>query len=244
MTETFIALLFAHTLADFLLQTKAMVDGKQVRRAAPLLLHTLVVLAATVLATGSAAWPLLALAAAHLAIDLAKSRLGGPDLMPFLADQAAHLASIAALALWMPGLWAGGLWSSGIGAASAALIGQLMAYGAGALLAIRAGEFAVGKLMMSLDIGKSEGLPQGGLWIGRLERGLIFLLIVIGQGTSIGFLIAAKSVLRFGAVNENADGAQNRAASEYVIIGTLASFGWAIAASAAALALIAALPTP
>ena len=48
-------------------------------------------------------------------------------------------------------------------------------------------------------------------------------------------MIAAKSILRF---NELARDASDRRASEYVIIGTLASFAWAIAtawATAAAL---------
>jgi len=54
---------------------------------------------------------------------------------------------------------------------------------------------------------------------------------VIGQPTGIGFLIAAKSLLRFEATKE-------QKASEYVIIGTLTSFGWALAVSSATMALI------
>jgi hypothetical protein len=70
-----------------------------------------------------------------------------------------------------------------------------------------------------------RGLPDGGRAIGQLERGLIFLLVFTGMPEGIGFLIAAKSVLRFGSVSDD------RKVSEYVIIGTLASFGWAILAS-------------
>ena len=73
------------------------------------------------------------------------------------------------------------------------------------------------------DDNDGAGLPKGGATIGFLERGLIYILVVGGQPASIGFLIAAKSILRFGVIDEN------RAVSEYVIIGTLASFGWAIA---------------
>lgn len=58
--------------------------------------------------------------------------------------------------------------------------------------------------------------------IGLLERGLIFALILLGQPGGVGLLIAAKSILRFGAVKDD------RALSEYVIIGTLASFAWAL----------------
>ena len=52
--------------------------------------------------------------------------------------------------------------------------------------------------------------------------GLIFAFLLIGQPEGVGLLIAAKSILRFGAVKDD------RAMSEYVIIGTLASFGWAM----------------
>jgi hypothetical protein len=66
---------------------------------------------------------------------------------------------------------------------------------------------------------------------------LIFLLVLTGQAAGIGFLIAAKSVLRFGAVKDEGK------LSEYVIIGTLASFGWAIAASAATIWMLNLLPS-
>ena len=65
---------------------------------------------------------------------------------------------------------------------------------------------------------------------------MIFILILTGQAQGIGFLIAAKSVLRFGAVKQEAR------LSEYVIIGTLASFGWAIVAASATIALMNTLP--
>jgi hypothetical protein len=52
----------------------------------------------------------------------------------------------------------------------------------------------------------------------------------------VGFLIAAKSILRFGSVKDD------RALSEYVIIGTLASFGWALIAAYATLWGLSALP--
>ncbi|MBN8630401.1 MAG: DUF3307 domain-containing protein, partial [Rhodobacterales bacterium] len=53
MTQTFIALFFAHTLADFVFQTGWMVANKH--RAAGLAAHGAVVLACAVAATGSLA---------------------------------------------------------------------------------------------------------------------------------------------------------------------------------------------
>ena len=68
--------------------------------------------------------------------------------------------------------------------------------------------------------------------IGYLERGLIFLVVLGGMAEGIGFLIAAKSVLRFGTVREEAK------LSEYVSIGTLASFARALVAAFGTLALL------
>lgn len=218
MTETFIALLLAHALADFVLQTRWMVDNK--RRPAAMLAHGGVVLATAVAATGSVNPSLLALAAAHLAIDAAKTFSGRNGLAPFLIDQAAHLASLGLVAIWAPDLWAQGPWATWPVLPAVALIL------AGLVLTIRAGGFAVGFLMAPWAAQAPQGLLNGGRMIGTLERGLIFLLMLTGQPEGIGLLIAAKSVLRFGAVKDDLQ------ASEYVIIGTLASFGWAIGVSA------------
>jgi len=56
--------------------------------------------------------------------------------------------------------------------------------------------------------------------IGILERVLTLLLVIQNQYLAIGFLIAAKSLLRFKDTE--------RAKTEYVLIGTLLSFGTAI----------------
>jgi hypothetical protein len=67
------------------------------------------------------------------------------------------------------------------------------------------------------------------MYIGWLERFLAMLLILIGQPTGIGFLIAAKSILRFGEIKES----RHRKVAEYIIIGTFLSFGWALLMSVA-----------
>ena len=100
MTETFIALLFAHVLADFILQTDRMVASK--RHPLTLALHFAAVYATLVVATGSLHLALLALALVHIGIDVGKLALaaalkGRHGLGLFLGDQALHLASLAAL---------------------------------------------------------------------------------------------------------------------------------------------------
>jgi hypothetical protein len=111
-----------------------------------------------------------------------------------------------------------------------------MALAAGLILSTRAGGFAVGMLMEPWAASAPEGLPGGGRIIGLLERGLIFALILTDQAGGIGYLVAAKSVLRFGAVSNEGK------LSEYVIIGTLASVLWAIAVAAGTSALLSHLP--
>jgi hypothetical protein len=228
MPETFAALLLAHVLADFVFQSNWMVAQKQ--RAPAMAAHVAVVGATLIAATGTLHPLLLALTLAHLGIDLVKTHAGRKGLAAFLADQAAHLGTLALAAWAAPELWAQGLWQH------ATPLPALMALTAGLILTTRAGGMAVGMLMAPWAASTPEGLTGGGKAIGLLERGLIFLLILTGQAGGIGFLIAAKSVLRFGTV------ADDRKVSEYVIIGTLASFAWAIAMAFATLALLALLP--
>lgn len=228
MTETFTALLFGHVIADFLLQTGWMVRGKT--QVLPLLAHIGVVFVMTVAATGTLDPVIVVLAAAHLLIDALKSAYFPSRLGPFLLDQAAHMASLIAVAMVQPGLWSEGLW------AAQTHLPALMALVAGLVLATQAGGFAIGMLMAPWVSAAPTGLPNGGRMIGLLERGLIFVLMLTGQPGGIGFLIAAKSLLRFGAVKDEGP------LSEYVIIGTLASFGWAIVLSSATLWLMALLP--
>lgn len=243
MTETFAALLFAHAVADFLLQPGWMVR----RKAEPqiLLAHVGIVAATAWAAVGFALHPaILVLAGLHLATDALKVRVLGDRLAGYLADQALHLATLVGIALWQPGLYAGGAWASGalgpLPAPALALLPQAMAFAAGAILATAAGGHAIGKLLAPFlaaqPVLTADSLEDAGRLIGLLERGVAFFLVVVGQPAGVGFLIAAKSVLRFSAARDD------RRVSEYVIIGTLASLGWALAAGYATLALAALLP--
>lgn len=233
MTETFAALFFAHVLADFVFQTNWIAGAKAARHPGAMILHVGTVAIASALALGAptqdALMAVAVLTGLHLAIDIAKT-FAPPGLGPFLTDQALHLVTITAVAAWIPGLWAQGYWSG------QAWLPGLMVLVAGAVLATRAGGFALAMLMQPWADVRLDGLPGGGRIIGYLERGMIFVLILTGQAGGIGFLIAAKSVLRFGAVKEEAR------LGEYVIVGTLASFGWAIVMATGTAALLAALP--
>lgn len=65
-----------------------------------------------------------------------------------------------------------------------------------------------------------RGFLDGDKLIGQLERFLIFLFVMTGQIEGVGFLVAAKSVFRFGELSDH----KNRLEAEYITIGTLMSF--------------------
>ncbi len=74
------------------------------------------------------------------------------------------------------------------------------------------------------EIEKDESLENAGKYIGILERLLVFVFIVTQHWEGVGFLIAAKSIFRFSDLTESKD----RKLTEYILIGTLLSFGLAI----------------
>lgn len=70
-----------------------------------------------------------------------------------------------------------------------------------------------------------HALENAGNYIGILERLFILCFIMTGHFEAIGFLLGAKSIFRFGDLRV----ARDRKLTEYVLIGTLLSFGIAIA---------------
>jgi hypothetical protein len=67
---------------------------------------------------------------------------------------------------------------------------------------------------------KKSGLENAGKWIGSIERILIITFIFIQQFAAIGFMLAAKSIFRFGDLKDSKDHQK----TEYIIIGTFLSF--------------------
>ena len=242
MIETLIALLFAHVVADFLLQTSWMVAHK--RNPLVLFLHIAIVAALSSAALGfTGHWVVLAIAASHFLFDAVKTYWPATGWRAFLLDQALHGVAILIAASQFPDLYSTGLWQdygmlgtppawlARIPEGWVATLPLMMLLSSGLILATRAGGFFIGAFMKPLALGAPEGLPKAGAIIGNLERALAYLFILSGQPQNIGFLLAAKSVLRFSSAKED------RAVSEYVLIGTLLSFGWVIAVSKAVLTL-------
>ena len=63
-----------------------------------------------------------------------------------------------------------------------------------------------------------KSLPNAGKLIGIAERFIALALVLGGQFTALGFIMTAKSILRFEEAKHN----------EYVLVGTLLSFGIAV----------------
>lgn len=74
------------------------------------------------------------------------------------------------------------------------------------------------------DALQTVSLQNAGKIIGILERFLVFVFILAQHWEAVGFLITAKSVFRFSDLKQ----AQDRKLTEYILIGTLSSFGMAI----------------
>jgi len=225
MMPLFIKLLIAHILGDFVFQPTRWVEGKKkdTYKSKYLYLHGLIHLAALfiVLEFKWSYWPSIAiLVVSHLLIDLMKLNLEGkinPRVL-FAIDQLLHLLIISIIVF----------------RASPYKIGIEKIYSTEFLLLVLAiltltfVASIIMKTIMSkwnLDEDNSEdSLESAGNYIGIFERLFVFTFIVLGQWSAIGFLIAAKSVFRFGDLSR----AKDRKLTEYILIGTLISFALAI----------------
>ncbi len=232
-TTTLLALITGHLLGDFVLQTDGLTERK-CRGHRWLVFHAAVVAGLTWLLLGafSAAWAAGAVFILHVAIDLLRRRRPR-DFGWFAFDQFLHALTLAAvwiaidlLAPALPGdnLWLR-LWASAYTGALLLIAGfSATVWTLGVVLKYQMAEFAAG-----LPPDLVEGLPRAGRTVGRLERTLVFLFVLIGQPEAIGFVVAAKSVFRIGDLTKR----DERNHAEYIMIGTLRSFAYALVLSLA-----------
>jgi len=221
-------LLAAHFIGDYLLQPKSWVAAKESRvwRAPQLYLHTLIHLLLILLIIdqpGFLPYALL-IAASHLIIDGLKVRFQTEQTRTFwyFTDQALHVAVL--LIVWNrttpADILFGTLWQPDYWIPLAAFLFLTMP----AATIIR---FVMLRWTTSIDETRDESLKDAGTMIGILERLFIFFSILGGFWQTIGFLLAAKSVFRFGDLTR----AKDRKLTEYIMIGTLLSFSLAVAVS-------------
>lgn len=222
----FVKLLLAHLIGDFMLQPLKWVLHKQANKAASkyLYLHVLIHFVLYLLVLWDLSlWKIaVILTVSHLLIDLAKV-YADPwfknKSIPFFIDQFLHV-----LALYVCSYYAD---------LPAHFIGLFENLDWPLVLAVVFVTFPaaiiMGKLLepMSDQINTDhKSLPNAGKYIGIIERLFVLVFILIGRWDAIGLLITAKSVFRFNDLKES----NSRKLTEYILIGTLVSFGMAILA--------------
>jgi len=220
----FIKLFLAHIIGDFLLQPKRWVIQKEVKKAASgfLYLHILIhFLLIILLLWNIEYWKIaLIIAVSHYVIDLLKiyaTPLFKNKSIPFFIDQFLHIVVLYICAYY-----------SNLMDHTITLIQQI---DWALLTAIVFVTYPAAIIMSILLEGMSnqinldhKSLPNAGKYIGIIERLFVLIFIIMGRWEAIGLLITAKSVFRFNDLKES----NSRKLTEYILIGTLLSFGIAI----------------
>lgn len=218
-------LLLAHMVGDFWLQPASWVEAKEKKRlkAYQLYLHVLlhgILIMVLVWDRAFLPWALL-IAIAHGVIDAAKLLLQKDDTrrIYFFADQAVHLLSIYLIFCWYSGY---SQFDVSILSESNFLLTAVVVF-----LTTPSSYFTkmfIAKWSPHTEDEAKKSLEEAGKYIGIFERLFVFAFVITHNWEAIGFLLTAKSVFRFGDLKE----AGERKLTEYILIGTLLSFGIAI----------------
>lgn len=221
-----IQLILAHLIGDFLLQPKKWVEDKERRtlRSPYLYYHVLIHMVLVMLILGDLnLWWIAALTGiTHYAIDLSKLLLQKPKTKKwwFFADQFLHLIVILGIGVYFNEL-------------DTAIFKnrEFLKYVLGAFFLTTPVSIIMKMLLSTWTPStnhqsniETESLSNAGKYIGILERLLVFTFISVNHWEGVGFMIAAKSIFRFSDLAQ----AKQRKLTEYVLIGTLLSFGIAV----------------
>lgn len=222
----FIQLILAHLFGDFILQPNSWVAEKESKKLKSryLYLHVLIhtILSFIFLWNTQLWWVALLVGFSHFIIDAAKLSFQTAKSKKswFFIDQALHIAVIAGVSFYFNEFNFDFLKNQEI----------LKIIMAALFLTTPASIFI--KILLSSwtpvpetqNNIQTESLSSAGKYIGTLERLLVFTFIVVNHWEGVGFMVAAKSVFRFSDLAQ----AKQRKLTEYVLIGTLLSFGMAV----------------
>ncbi|GEJ47405.1 DUF3307 domain-containing protein [Chryseobacterium sp. ON_d1] len=222
----FIKLILAHLLGDFILQPNSWVADKEnhTLKSKFLYLHVLVhtVLSFIFLWDLQLWWVAILVGITHFIIDAAKLKLQNVKTkkMWFFVDQLLHVLVIAGVSFYFREFSFGFLQNQ-------EFLKIIMA----ALFLTAPASIFIKILLSSWTPApdgpnniQTESLSSAGKYIGILERLLVFTFIMVNHWEGVGFMVAAKSVFRFSDLAQ----AKQRKLTEYVLIGTLLSFGLAV----------------
>ena len=223
----FIPLILAHLLGDFILQPNSWVADKENKKGGSIylyihvLLHT--ILAFLFLWDRNLWWIALIIGITHFLIDWAKLHFQNPKTKRnwFFIDQNAHILVIAVLSIiYFPFF----RWEDFFNLRNLELITAFVFLTVPSSILIKTIISIWTPVTVEHSKIQTESLVNAGKYIGILERLLVFVFILVNHWEGVGFMIAAKSVFRFSDLAE----AKQRKLTEYVLIGTLLSFGIAV----------------
>lgn len=222
--------LCAHLIGDFILQTNKMVRHKKRLKYRSWVLYFHSILHGVLIYLFTAQWlsfavPLLVIVS-HTLIDIWK--LNKPDnIKSFLIDQLLHITALVVLYF---------IYQAGYNHTREILVHfwnhkQAWAIMTGYIIIIWPAGILIGLLTqrwrndIELQFEKNrQSLADAGKWIGIFERILVYTFIITNQFAGIGFLITAKSILRFNETKKES----GRKEAEYILIGTFISFACSI----------------
>ncbi|EJL66493.1 DUF3307 domain-containing protein [Flavobacterium sp. CF136] len=221
----FIKLLLAHLLGDFIWQPNSWVADKEAKKhkSIYLYLHILLHGILAALLTGEIQFIPYAIliAVTHGVIDLIKLNFQKSTTKRtwFVVDQIAHILILIGIVFLYKNKTIELLWFGN----------QFWILITGLLFITKPTSIFIKTIISIWSPEESNShidnsLASAGNYIGILERLFVFGFILTGHFEAIGFLLAAKSIFRFGDLKE----AKDRKLTEYVLIGTLISFGTAI----------------
>jgi len=218
-------LLIAHILTDFVLQPGSWIAHKRKfkQRSYLLIIHSLIAgVLSVVLLQNIKFWYVgLFITITHYFIDWWKLTQKEDTLKYFLLDQLFHVVMIMLAWLYISNNFNEILPGIQYVLNSTAILAIISVY----LIVIFPTGFLIGKAtkrwQSEIEIThQKNSLEAAGRYIGIFERILVLTFILTNNFSAIGFLIAAKSILRFSEKSET--GARKQ--TEYVLIGTLMSF--------------------
>ena len=213
-----LSLLTAHVVGDFYLQSDKYCKRKeQLKIKSPFLyIHSVII--------GLLSWAFvpftdfwifaLIIGGTHLLIDTMKTYMC-KELWPFLTDQLAHILILCFISCqYIP--------TSRLPIQSIDFLDTLSIplFVFAILCCLKPTNILIKLILGKYKIGDTEScqsIKNAGALIGNLERVLTIVFVLIGQYEAVGFIVAAKSLLRF----KDTDTAK----TEYVLAGTLLSFG-------------------
>jgi Protein of unknown function (DUF3307) len=233
-----LAVLLAHLLGDFPLQTANIAQDKG-RGTRAYLVHgaihffvltlCIAVFVGVELLGSLRFWILAGIyIVVHLAIDRAKqgimSRKLGNSMPVFVVDQTLHVCTIVLLSWFItrpgwPSLRSQFGWSPATGER---ILEAAIVY----VAVVFAGGYLIRDLTRNLTAGiempgeTPEQVKNAGMYIGWLERFLVVTAILVQSPSMVGLILTGKSIARFPELKERF--------AEYFLIGTLLSIGLAV----------------